>query len=58
MSLIWWLIVAAMVVVPFWVILPRHGIPNYVALLAVIPVGAIILLWIVAFKDRYDGSAS
>ena len=54
----WWLIVSALVVVPFWVILPRHGIPNWVALLAIIPLGAIVLLWVVAFKDRFDGSAS
>ena len=54
----WLLIMAVLLVVPFWRILPRHGIPNWVALVAVIPVGALILLWVVAFKDQIDGSDS
>lgn len=50
-GLLWWLIMAALLVVPFWKILPRHGIPQWVALLAALPLVALILLWIVAFKD-------
>ncbi len=42
---------AALLVVPFWSILPRHGIPNWVALFAAIPLVALVLLWVVAFKD-------
>ncbi|MDA0222002.1 MAG: hypothetical protein O3A08_10050 [Proteobacteria bacterium] len=34
------LIVAVLLVVPFWRILPRNGIPNWVALVAIIPLGA------------------
>ena len=51
-GLLWFAIFAALLVVPFWRILPRSGIPSWVALLAIIPLGAIILLWVVAFKDQ------
>ncbi|PQO24536.1 hypothetical protein C2I36_02565 [Rhodobacteraceae bacterium WD3A24] len=50
-GLIWFVILAALVVVPFWRLLPRYGIPNWVSLAAVIPLGAIVLLWVMAFKD-------
>ena len=56
-GLIWMLLFAALLVIPFWRILPRHGIPSWAALLAVIPLVALILLWIVAFKDKFDNSA-
>ena len=52
------LVMAALLVIPFWRILPRHGIPNWVALAAIIPLGALILLWVVAFKDKLDGGRS
>ncbi|MFV2003322.1 MAG: hypothetical protein ACC619_10125 [Paracoccaceae bacterium] len=56
-GVIWMLLFAALLVVPFWRILPRHGIASWVALVAVIPLGALILLWIVAFKGNdADGS--
>jgi hypothetical protein len=42
---------AALLVVPFWRILPRVGLPNWVALFAVFPPVALILLWVVAFKE-------
>lgn len=51
---IWMLVFAALLVIPFWRILPRHGIPNWVALVAIIPVGALVLLWVVAFKDELE----
>ncbi len=53
-GLLWFLVIAALLVVPFWRILPRSGIPSWAALLAIIPLGAIILLWVVAFKDQLD----
>jgi len=52
----WLLIFAALLVIPFWRILPRYGIPAWVSLFAVIPIGGLILLWVVAFKDKLDGS--
>lgn len=55
-GLLWLLIFAALLVIPFWRILPRHGIPAWVSLFAIIPIGGLILLWVVAFKDKLDGS--
>jgi len=55
---IWFLIMAVLLIVPFWKILPRHGIPNWVAIFAAFPFVALILLWIVAFKDELSGSGS
>jgi hypothetical protein len=47
----WLLIWAALVVIPFWKILPTRGVQAPFALFAIIPVGVIVLLWIIAFKD-------
>jgi len=52
---LWFLIFAALVIVPFWRLLPKFGIPSWVALAAVIPFGAIVLLWVMAFRDQLDG---
>lgn len=51
---IWFLILAALLVVPFWRLLPRFGIAAPVALVAIIPLGALVLLWVIAFKDMGD----
>ncbi|HKL68702.1 hypothetical protein [Salibaculum sp.] len=48
------LVIGALIVVPFWRLLPRFGIPNWVAILAIFPLVALILLWIMAFKDQID----
>jgi len=53
-GLFWMVIIAALIVVPFWKILPRNGIPNWVAVFAVFPPLALLLLWVVAFKDDLD----
>jgi hypothetical protein len=48
-----WLILLSMMliyIVPLWLILPRAGIPSWVAIFAFFPLVAIILLWIMAFK--------
>ncbi|RBI75302.1 hypothetical protein DQW77_06300 [Roseovarius sp. TE539] len=54
-GMLWFLIIAALVVIPFWRLLPKFGIPNWVSLAAIIPLGAIILLWVMAFKDQIGG---
>ncbi len=56
-GLIWFIIFAALVIVPFWRLLPKFGIPNWVAIFAVIPLIALILLWIMAFNKRADGGS-
>ncbi len=55
-GLIWMLVMAALLIVPFWKILPRNGIPNWVAVFAIFPPVALILLWVVAFKDELNSA--
>ena len=45
-----WLIGAALVVIPFWKLLPRSGMPSWLALFALFPPVSIILLWVMAFR--------
>ena len=54
----WVLIAAVLIVVPFWKLLPRFGISKYFALLSIFPAIALILLWIIAFKDDLEGRSS
>ena len=54
-SLFWMLIVGALIVIPFWRLLPKFGIPNWVAVFALFPLVALVLLWVLAFKDDLDG---
>ena len=49
------LFVAILLVVPFWRLLPRFGLPRWLALVAVLPVGALILLWVIAFRADMPG---
>ena len=51
-GIFWLLIMGALLIVPFWKILPRHGMPSWLAIFAVFPLFALILLWVVAFKDQ------
>ena len=57
-GLVFMVIFAALIVVPFWWLLPKFGIPNWVALVAIIPFGALVLLWVMAFRDKLDGGRS
>ncbi len=50
MAILGVLFMAALLVIPFWRLLPRAGMPAPVALVAAIPLGAVILLWVMAFK--------
>lgn len=42
------------VVVPLWKILPRAGLSPWWALVAIVPLGLVVLLWVLAFK-RWPG---
>jgi hypothetical protein len=53
-QLLFLVLMGALVVVPFWRLLPRVGIPGWVGLFAIIPLVALVLLWIMAFK-RWPG---
>ena len=45
------LIAAAILAYPFSRILPRVGLNPWISLVAIIPIGAVILLWVVALRD-------
>ena len=47
------LFLAVLLVVPFWRLLPSYGMSKYYALLAILPVGAVLLLWVLAFRDGF-----
>jgi len=57
-GLLFMAIFAVLVVVPFWRLLPRFGIPAWVSLASIIPLGALVLLWVMAFRDKLDGGRS
>ena len=52
--LIWYLVYCVCVIVPFWQLLPRYGWPSWLAVLAAIPLMAIVLLWLLAFGDKVN----
>ncbi len=54
-GVLWYIIITAMLVVPFWRLLPKFGISKYFALMVVVPALALILLWIMAFRDDVEG---
>ena len=51
MSFLWFLIVGALVVIPFYKLLPRYGLHPWWSVVAILPVGLIILLWIMASRS-------
>ena len=56
-GLLWMLLFSAIVIIPFWRILPRVGIPAWVSIVAIIPLAALVLLWVVAFKADVSGGS-
>jgi hypothetical protein len=50
MEVLLWLAVAAATVIPMLKLLPHFGIEKYWAFAGVIPVGTLILLWVMAAK--------
>jgi len=57
-GVIFMLIFAALMIIPLWRLLPQFRIPSWVSLLAIIPFGVIVLLWVMAFRDKLDGGRS
>ena len=43
-------LVALLVVIPLWMILPRAGIAPAWSLVAFIPLGLLVLLWVLALR--------
>ncbi len=58
MIVVGFLIYALVLVPPFWFLLPRAGIPPTIALVAAIPIGAVILLWVLAIRQWPSDGAS
>ena len=52
------LVFAALMIIPLWRLLPQFRIPSWVSLIAIIPFGVIILLWVMAFRDKLSGRRS
>ncbi len=50
LHLIWMLVVAAIVVVPFWRICIRVGYPGALGLLIVVPLVNLVFLYVLAFS--------
>ena len=52
---LWGLVWAALVIVPFWRLLPRFGMPSWLAIFGIIPIVAVILLWLMAAREPVAG---
>lgn len=50
MQLLWFIVLSALTVVPLFKLLPRFGLNPWWALAALIPLGLIVLLWIMASR--------
>ncbi|MEQ9260003.1 MAG: hypothetical protein RIG84_13015 [Roseovarius sp.] len=53
--MIWLVVLSAAFIVPFWKLLPDYGISKFWAITAVLPVFALILLYIMAFGAERKG---
>jgi len=49
-GLLVFIVIAALTIVAFWRILPRAGLSPYWSLVAVVPLGTVILLLVLAFR--------
>lgn len=54
-SLLWLVIIGALVVIPFYRLLPHYGMNKYYAFFAIVPAIALVFLWLMAFKDDIEG---
>jgi len=50
MELLWWLIIAVLTFIPMVKLLPHFGIQKFWAFACIIPLGALVLLWVMAMK--------
>lgn len=50
MEFLFWLAIAVATVIPFLKLLPHFGVKSYWAYAAIIPLGALVLLWVMAMK--------
>ncbi|WP_339642789.1 hypothetical protein [Jannaschia helgolandensis] len=52
------LVMAVLLVVPFWKLLPKFGYSSWISLVAIIPLGALVLIWILAFSEPKPRNAA
>ncbi|MEL7165703.1 MAG: hypothetical protein AAFY52_00180 [Pseudomonadota bacterium] len=50
MEVIWFIIVAIAIIVPMFKLLPHFGLSPYWAFFCILPIGVIVLLWVMALK--------
>ncbi len=56
MEFVFFLIMAALTIIPLFKLLPAFGINPYWALVALFPLALIVLLWVMAGRlDRFHG---
>jgi len=53
--MLWIILLSAAFVIPFWKLLPQYGIASPWALVAFVPIGALVLLYIMAFGAKREG---
>jgi hypothetical protein len=56
--MMWLILLSAAFIPPFWKLLPRYGLASAWALIAILPVGALILLYLMAFVAKPKGDQS
>ncbi|MEM7241843.1 MAG: hypothetical protein AAF429_06630 [Pseudomonadota bacterium] len=52
MSPIFYLIMAVLTIIPFWIFLPNFRLPSWFAIFSLTPFTVIPLLWIMAYRDK------
>ncbi len=58
MEVVLYVVLAALTVIPLFRLLPRFGINALWSLIAAVPLGGVILLWVMAARvDRLDRPA-
>jgi hypothetical protein len=57
MELVVFAIIAALTIIPLWTLLPHFGINKWWSLAALVPLGLIILLWVMAGRVARPGGA-
>ncbi|AGI67730.1 hypothetical protein OAN307_c20980 [Octadecabacter antarcticus 307] len=48
----WYIVFGVLFVVPLWQMVPNYRLPQWAALIALIPFGIFVLLWVMAFRDK------
>jgi hypothetical protein len=56
MEFIIFLVMAAVTIIPLWTLLPKFGIHKWWSFAALIPLGLIVLLWIMASRSERMGT--